>query len=144
MRLKKNQEREKSRSVFKFRSAISIQVAFEADREVTRRWGEFSGGQKSVLAFCVLMALQKCEPAPFYVLDEIDAALDPVYLQRIVKLIRSESQHSQYFITSFKQEMLEFPDEICNYYLVEMQDRVSKIRRIDQDEAKRTLVNLTS
>lgn len=33
------------------------------------------------------MALQKCEPAPLYILDEIDAALDSVYLDRIVRLI---------------------------------------------------------
>lgn len=58
---------------------------------MTRRWNEFSGGQKSVLAFCVLMALQRCQPAPFYVLDEVDSALDPQYLRRIVDLIRTES-----------------------------------------------------
>lgn len=144
VRLKKNQERARMANSVreKLRSAMTIMVAFEAEREVSRRWNEFSGGQKSVLAFCVLMALQKCQPAPFYVLDEVDAALDPVYLQRIVEFIRNESTNSQYFISSFKQEMLEFPEEICNYYLVNMTDRVSRIGRISQGEAKATLASI--
>jgi structural maintenance of chromosome 3 (chondroitin sulfate proteoglycan 6) len=49
------------------------------------------------------MALQKCEPAPFYVLDEIDAALDPIYLSRVVQFIGTRSAYSQYFISSFKK-----------------------------------------
>jgi structural maintenance of chromosome 3 (chondroitin sulfate proteoglycan 6) len=142
VRLKKNHERGRSVVREKLRSAITIMVSFEAEREVTRRWNEFSGGQKSVLAFCVLMALQKCQPASFYVLDEVDAALDPVYLSRIVEFIRKESAHSQYFISSFKQEMLEFPEDICNYYLVSMTDRVSRISRISQDDAKAALANI--
>jgi hypothetical protein len=40
--------------------------------------------------------------------------------------------------------MLNFPDDICNYYLVEMKDRVSRIRRIDQAEAKRTITTITN
>ena len=52
-------------------------------------------------------------------------------------LIERESQHSQYFITSFKRGMLEFADkEICNYYLVESRERVSKIRQVSQEEAR--------
>ena len=64
------------------------------------------------------MALQKCEPAPYYILDEIDFALDAVYLQRIVELIMRESYNAQYFISTFKREMLNFSEDICNYYLV--------------------------
>ena len=85
---------------------------------MTKKWAEFSGGQKTVIAVCLLMALQKCEPAPLYVLDEVDSALDPVYLSRIIRLIEHESQNSQYFITSFKPAMLEFSEDHCNYYMV--------------------------
>ena len=84
VRLKKINER--NRGQVKVRSCISILVSFDG-RESTRKWNEFSGGQKTVIAVCLLMALQKCEPSPFYILDEIDAALDPVYLDRIVRLI---------------------------------------------------------
>ena len=62
------------------RHSLSIMVSFDAETEPTKNWSSFSGGQKTVIAVCILMALQKCEPAPLYVLDEIDSALDPVYL----------------------------------------------------------------
>ena len=136
VRLKKKQEKE--RGFTKFRNSITVMVSFSAASDVTKKWSDFSGGQKSVLAFCILLALQKCEPAPFYVLDEIDAALDPIYLERIVSLIRQESSRSQYFISSFKQEMLDFPEDICNYYLVSMEGRVSSVSRVSQSYAKET------
>ena len=37
---------------------------------------ELSGGQKAILALCFVLGLQKCRPAPVYILDEVDAALD--------------------------------------------------------------------
>jgi structural maintenance of chromosome 3 (chondroitin sulfate proteoglycan 6) len=63
-------------------------VSFEAKKDPVKRWNEYSAGQKTVIAVCLLMALQKCKPAAFYIFDEMDAALDPVYLQRIVKIIK--------------------------------------------------------
>lgn len=44
---------------------------------------ELSGGEKSCLAILLLMALQKCDPAPFYIFDEFDAALDQHYTAEI-------------------------------------------------------------
>ena len=85
MRLKKVNER--NRGIIKARNSISIQVSFDGETEMTQKWNEYSGGQKTVIAVCLVMALQKCEPAPLYILDEIDSALDPVYLDRIVRLI---------------------------------------------------------
>ena len=90
------------------------------------------------------MALQKCEPAPMYILDEIDAALDPVYLEKIVRLIELESTHSQYLITSFKQPMTSFPEEICNYYLVDSHNRASSLQRISRKEAQATVDRIVS
>ena len=40
---------------------------------------QLSGGQKTVLALALIFAIQRCDPAPFYLFDEIDAALDPQY-----------------------------------------------------------------
>jgi len=39
------------------------------------------------LSLCIILAIQKCEPTPFCVLDEVDAALDPVYASKIVDII---------------------------------------------------------
>lgn len=40
---------------------------------------QLSGGQKTVVALTLIFAIQRCDPAPFYLFDEIDAALDPQY-----------------------------------------------------------------
>ena len=40
---------------------------------------QLSGGQKTLLALTLIFAIQKCDPAPFYLFDEIDQALDPQY-----------------------------------------------------------------
>lgn len=43
---------------------------------------QLSGGQKTLVALALIFAIQRCDPAPFYLFDEIDAALDPQYRQR--------------------------------------------------------------
>ena len=40
---------------------------------------QLSGGQKTLVALALIFAIQGCDPAPFYLFDEIDAALDPQY-----------------------------------------------------------------
>lgn len=40
---------------------------------------QLSGGQKSLVALALIFAIQRCDPAPFYLFDEIDQALDPQY-----------------------------------------------------------------
>ena len=40
---------------------------------------QLSGGQKSLVALALVFAIQRCDPAPFYLFDEVDAALDPKY-----------------------------------------------------------------
>ena len=49
---------------------------------------ELSGGQRSLLALSFILALLKFKPAPIYILDEIDAALDLAHTQNIGKMIK--------------------------------------------------------
>lgn len=53
----------------------SIKVSFTGTQEV-REISSLSGGQKTLVALALIFAIQKCDPAPFYLFDEIDAALD--------------------------------------------------------------------
>lgn len=54
------------------------QVSFTGQGE-TQSMKQLSGGQKTVVALTLIFAIQRCDPAPFYLFDEIDAALDPQY-----------------------------------------------------------------
>lgn len=128
---------EKVREIVKYKNCLMIRVGFQGEAENMKKWGDFSGGEKTVIAISIVMALQRCEPAPFYILDEIDSALDSVYVQKIAQMLFEESERNktQYLITSFKEDMLKFPESICNYYLVNNQDRVSRMQRVSQPEA---------
>ena len=54
-----------------------------------------SGGEKTVAALALLFAIQSYHPAPFFVLDEIDAALDNTNIGKVASFIRSRSQDFQ-------------------------------------------------
>ncbi len=59
-----------------------------------------SGGEKTMVAIAFLFAVQRYKPYPFYALDEIDAALDPVNSEKIGELIRNYSKTSQFIVIS--------------------------------------------
>ena len=53
-----------------------------------KNMSQLSGGQKSVVALTFILALQRCDPAPFYLFDEVDAALDPDYRGAVASVIQ--------------------------------------------------------
>ncbi|CAI2372855.1 unnamed protein product [Moneuplotes crassus] len=66
---------------------------------------ELSGGQRSLLALSFILAMMKYKPAPIYILDEIDAALDLENTQRIGEMIKKHFKNSQFIIVSLKEQM---------------------------------------
>lgn len=58
---------------------VSIRVSFNSKHDEGQRIQQLSGGQKSLVALALVFAIQKCDPAPFYLFDEIDANLDAQY-----------------------------------------------------------------
>ena len=61
-----------------------------------------------------------------------------------MRLIVEESDNAQYFVTSFKEAILEIPSEVSNFYVVDYENRKSSIKRVNKDDAKeflRTIVN---
>ena len=66
---------------------------------------ELSGGQRSLIALSLILALLQFNPAPMYILDEIDAALDLSHTQNIGKLLKSRFKTSQFIIVSLKDGM---------------------------------------
>lgn len=66
---------------------------------------ELSGGQRSLIALALIMGILIFKPAPIYILDEIDAALDLSHTQNIGHLIKNRFKDSQFIIVSLKEGM---------------------------------------
>lgn len=66
---------------------------------------ELSGGQRSLVALSLILALLQFRPAPMYILDEVDAALDLDHTQNIGHIIKTRFQNSQFIVVSLKEGM---------------------------------------
>ena len=67
--------------------------------------GQLSGGQKSLVALALIFAIQKCQPAPFYLFDEIDAALDTQHRKTVAGIIIIINLYSCICLLMFKYVM---------------------------------------
>ena len=94
---------------------------------------QLSGGQKSLVALTLIFTIQKCDPAPFYLFDEIDAALDPVYRHAVSKMIGQLSHNAQFISTTFRPEMLESGDK---FFGVLYKGKVSDVQAIPKSQAE--------
>ncbi len=83
-----------------------------------------SGGEKSLTALAFLFAIQRLNPAPFYVLDEVDAALDTKNASLIGEMIKNASKDSQFIVISHREQMISKADTL---YGVCMENGLSKI-----------------
>ena len=93
---------------------------------------QLSGGQKSLVSLTLIFAIQKCDPAPFYLFDEIDANLDAAHRTAIVGMIQELSENAQFIVTTFRPETLVLADK---FYGVTFNNKISRISVIDRDEA---------
>ena len=83
-----------------------------------------SGGEKTLTALSFIFAIQEYQPATFYILDEIDAALDKHNSEKLAKLIRNYSRGAQYIVISHNDSIISESDTLFG---VSMTDGVSKI-----------------
>jgi structural maintenance of chromosome 3 (chondroitin sulfate proteoglycan 6) len=111
---------------------ISISVSFNSKKNEQQRLEQLSGGQKSLCALSLILAIQSCDPAPFYLFDEIDSNLDAQYRTAVANLIHKLSQDAQFICTTFRSEMLKVSDR---YYGVMFNNKVSTISNIDAERA---------
>jgi len=87
-----------------------------------------SGGEKSLTALAFIFALQKYKPAPFYILDEVDAALDKENSIKIAELIKSLSNEGQFVLITHNDQTIKYGDRIFG---VTMEQGESKILGIE-------------
>lgn len=83
-----------------------------------------STGEKTLTAFAFLFAIQNHKPAPFYILDEADAALDKANTKRVAELVKRHSKIAQFIIISHNDQLIKEADQV---YGVSMEDGESKI-----------------
>ncbi|CAG0898742.1 unnamed protein product [Darwinula stevensoni] len=71
-----------------------------------------SGGEKTVAALALLFAVHSYHPAPFFVLDEIDAALDNTNISKVARYIRDQTNALQFVVISLKEEFYSHSDAL--------------------------------
>ncbi|KAF9356996.1 Structural maintenance of chromosomes protein 3, partial [Mortierella sp. NVP85] len=113
-------------------SGIAIQVSFNSKMDEGLRMQQLSGGQKSLVALTLIFAIQQCDPAPFYLFDEIDANLDAAHRTAVAAMIHALSEQAQFITTTFRPEMLANADK---FYGVTFQNKVSAVNAITKEEA---------
>lgn len=114
-------------------TGIGIRVSFtDADVEM-REMNQLSGGQKSLVALALIFAIQKCDPAPFYLFDEIDQALDAQHRKAMADMIHELSSEAQFITTTFRPELLE---NAHKFYGVKFRNKVSHIECVSRDVAR--------
>ena len=77
-----------------------------------KRLSLLSGGQKSLTAVAMLVAIFKARPSPFYVLDEVEAALDDVNLGRLLVILEELRESSQLIIITHQKRTMEIADAL--------------------------------
>ncbi|OCF72938.1 chromosome associated protein [Kwoniella mangroviensis CBS 8886] len=114
-------------------TGVSIRVSFNSKADEGQRIQQLSGGQKSLVALALVFSIQKCDPAPFYLFDEIDANLDAQYRTAVASMIHDLSSKAQFITTTFKSEMLAQADKF--YGVIFDSQKVSNIVVIDKTSA---------
>jgi chromosome segregation protein len=90
-----------------------------------KRLSLLSGGERSLTAVAMLVSIFKARPSPFYVMDEVEAALDDTNLQRLIRIMQELQETSQLIVITHQKRTMEVADAL---YGVSMQgDGVSKV-----------------
>ncbi|XP_055917381.1 structural maintenance of chromosomes protein 2 [Eupeodes corollae] len=96
--------------------------------------GELSGGQRSLVALSLVLAMLKFSPAPLYILDEVDAALDMSHTQNIGNMLKAHFTSSQFIIVSLKDGMFNNANVL---FRTKFEEGVSAVTRtVNQKTAK--------
>ncbi|XP_046901687.1 structural maintenance of chromosomes protein 2 [Hypomesus transpacificus] len=93
---------------------------------------ELSGGQRSLVALSLILAMLLFKPAPIYILDEVDAALDLSHTQNIGQMLRTHFTHSQFVVVSLKDGMFTNANVLFKTKFV---DGVSTVSRTTQSQS---------
>lgn len=114
-----------------------VAVEVKPAKKLGKRLQLLSGGERALVAIAFLMALVLSRPCPFYVLDEIEAALDDVNIGRLVQLLRDYRERTQFVIITHQKRTMEAADVL--YGVTMGQDGASQVvsARMAEEEIER-------
>ena len=92
------------------KEGVDIKIKLSGNKYFDIR--SLSGGEKSLAALAFIFAIQEYNPAMFYLLDEVDAALDKVNSEKLSKLIKKYSGNAQYIVISHNDAVISDADQI--------------------------------
>jgi chromosome segregation protein len=113
-----------------------VEVELRPAGKRVQRLSLLSGGEKALGAIAFLFALFLARPCPFYLLDEVEAALDDTNIGRFVELLRRYSDRAQFVVITHQKRTMEAADVL--YGVTMGGDGVSQVvsRRLPRDEAE--------
>ena len=119
-----------------------VEVEVTPAGKSTKRLSLLSGGEKSLVALAFIFAVFLARPCPFYVLDEVEAALDDLNIDRFLQLVKRYSDRAQFIIVTHQKRTMDAAD--CIYGVSMGADGVSKVVSRRLAGAQPTLDSLES
>ncbi|HEY3005534.1 MAG TPA: AAA family ATPase, partial [Kribbellaceae bacterium] len=92
--------------------ATGVDVEARPPGKKVKRLSLLSGGERSLVAVAFLVALFKARPSPFYILDEVEAALDDTNLGRLLEIYEELRDHSQLLVITHQKRTMEVADAL--------------------------------
>ena len=118
-------------------SGIEIQVA--PPGKVIKNLAALSGGEQALVAISIYFAILAVNPAPFCILDEIEAALDDVNVARYAQYLRRITEDTQFIVITHRRGTMEAADVL--YGVTMQEDGVSKLLRLNLEQVDASLVS---
>jgi chromosome segregation protein len=104
---------------------VGVEIEITPAGKATKRLTLLSGGEKSMTALAFLFAVFLARPCPFYILDEVEAALDDLNIDRFLTLLRRFSDRAQFIVVTHQKRTMEAAD--CLYGVSMAGNGVSKV-----------------
>ena len=118
-------------------SGIGIRVA--PPGKVIKNLEALSGGEQALVAISIYFAILAVNPAPFCILDEIEAALDDANVVRFAQYLRRVSDRTQFIVITHRRGTMEAANVL--YGVTMQEDGVSKLLKLDLEQVDATLVS---
>ncbi|KAL4152629.1 hypothetical protein PRNP1_009557 [Phytophthora ramorum] len=123
-------------------SGVQIKVNFRGEGD-SYLMQQLSGGQKALVALAFIFAIQRVDPAPFYLFDEIDQALDSTHRAAVAALIHrqahSKDSPAQFITSTFRPELVNIADK---FYGIGYQNKISNVYSMAKEESLDFISNI--